>query len=101
MSSNSIRKEKEETLQKSLRMIYNKLQQQEFEYYSVLGESIKYYVEELLFVSATPNVELLNILEADLSFSKIKIEIRQANKMTENREHAIVREYFSNSGLVF
>ncbi|MEO7043710.1 MAG: hypothetical protein ABI091_00280, partial [Ferruginibacter sp.] len=74
-----------------------KEQQQESEYYKVLGESIKNYDQVLLFGPTNAKIELSNILEDDLSFSKIKIEIRQADKMTENQEHAFVREYFSKA----
>ncbi len=34
---------------------------------------------------------------ADLNFSKIKIETKSSDKMTENQEHAFVRDYFSKS----
>ncbi len=64
--------------------------------YKVISESIKKYDEVLLFGPTNAKVELSNILENDLSFSKINIEIRHADKMTENQEHAFVRDYFSN-----
>ncbi len=32
-----------------------------------------------------------------MHFDKIKIETMQADKMTENQEHAFVRDYFSKS----
>ncbi|MEO9146214.1 MAG: hypothetical protein ABI237_11735 [Ginsengibacter sp.] len=95
VSSNSSHDEKERTLQKSESMMHNKEQQQESEYYKELGESIKNYDEVLLFGPTDAKVELSNILEDDLSFSKIKIEIKQADKMTENQEHAFVRDFFS------
>jgi hypothetical protein len=53
----------------------------------------------LLFGPTDAKVELLNILKADLSFSKIKIETMQSDKMTENQEHAFVKDYFSKRGL--
>jgi len=40
-------------------------------------------------------VELLNTLRADHLFAKIKIEVKQTGKLTENQQHAFVREYFS------
>ncbi len=95
VTSNSTHEEKEKTLQKGESMMHQKEQQQESEYYKVLGESIKNYDQVLLFGPTNAKIELSNILEDDLSFSKIKIEIRQADKMTENQEHAFVREYFS------
>ena len=97
VTSNSTHEEKEKTLQKGESMMHQKEQQQESEYYKVLGESIKNYDQVLLFGPTNAKIELSNILEDDLSFSKIKIEIRQADKMTENQEHAFVREYFSKA----
>ena len=72
-----------------------KNQQQEAEYYQAIAESIKNYDEVLLFGPTNAKTELSNILDDDLNFSKIKIEIKQADKMTENQEHAFVRDYFS------
>lgn len=95
VTSNSTHEEKEKTLQKGESMMHNKEQQQESEYYKTIGESIKDYDNVLLFGPTNAKTELLNILEADLRFSKIKIETRPADKMTENQEHAFVRDYFS------
>jgi len=95
--SESTPEEKEKTLQKGESMMHNKEQQQQGEYYKSLGETIKNYDDVLLFGPTDAKAELLNILKADLSFSKIKIEIRQTDKMTENQEHAFVREYFSKN----
>jgi len=93
----STHEEKEKTLQKGESIMHNKNQQQQAEYYKRLGGVIKDYDEVLLFGPTDAKVELLNILKADASFSKIKIEIRQTDKMTENQEHAFVREYFSKN----
>lgn len=98
VTSDSTHEEKEKTLQKGESMMHNKEQQQESEYYKTIGETIKDYDNVLLFGPTNAKTELLNILEADLSFSKIKIETRPADKMTENQEHAFVRDYFSERG---
>jgi hypothetical protein len=95
--SDATHSEKEKTLQKGESMMHNKEQQQQGEYYKSLGDTIKNYDDVLLFGPTDAKVELLNILKADLSFSKIKIEIKQTDKMTENQEHAFVREYFSKN----
>ncbi len=86
--------DKEKTLQKGESMMHNKEQQQQAEYYKILGASIKNYDDVLLFGPTNAKIELLNILKADNHFSKIKIETMQADKMTENQEHAFVKEYF-------
>ena len=95
--SESTHEEKEMTLQKGESTMHNKEQQQEKEYYKTLGETIKNYDDVLLFGPTNAKVELLNILKADMHFDKIKIETMQADKMTENQEHAFVRDYFSKS----
>ena len=93
----STHEEKEKTLQKGESMMHNKNQQQLGEYYKSLGETIKKFDDVLLFGPTDAKTELLNILKADLSFSKIKIETRQTDKMTENQEQAFVKEYFSKN----
>ena len=97
ISSNSTHEEKEFTLQKGESFMQRKNQQQEAEYYQAIAESIKNYDEVLLFGPTNARTELLNILKADLHFSDIKIETKPSDKMTENEEHAFVRDYFSKN----
>jgi len=89
--------EKEFTLSKSENLMHNKEQQEQSKYYKELGEVIKNYGEVVLFGPTNAKLELFNILRADLAFSDIDIEIQQADKMTENQQHAFVRDYFSKS----
>ena len=86
---------KEHSLGKSEHLMHNKEQHQQSEYYKKLGEAIRNYEEVILFGPTDAKVELLNVLRADHRFVKIKIEIKQADKMTENQQHAFVREHFS------
>jgi len=87
--------EKEESLGKSEKLTHNKEQHEQSEYYKKLGETIKSYDEVILFGPTDAKIELFNVLRADQRFAKIKIEIKQTDKMTENQEHAFVREHFS------
>jgi len=87
--------EKEESLGKSENLMHNKEQHEQSEYYKKLGETIKNYDEVILFGPTDAKVELFNVLKGDHRFAKIKIEIKQTDKMTENQEHAFVREHFS------
>jgi hypothetical protein len=93
--SNFTHEEKGKSLQKSENLMHNKEQHQQSDYYKKLGESIKKYDDVLLFGPTNAKIELLNILKADTHFAKIKIETLQTEKMTENQEHAFVKEYFS------
>ena len=86
---------KEQSLGKSENLMHNKEQHQQSEYYKKLGEIIKNYEAVILFGPTDSKVELFNTLKADNHFDKIKIEIKQTDKMTENQQHAFVREHFS------
>src|ERR1035437_5359123 len=86
---------KENSLGKSENLMHNKEQHQQSEYYKKLGEIIKNYEEVILFGPTDAKVELLNVLRADHRFAKTKIEIKQADKMTENQQHAFVRDHFA------
>lgn len=88
--------EKEKTLQKGESIMHNKEQQLQNSYYKKLGESIIKYEEVLLFGPTNAKVELLNVLKSNMQFDKIKIETMQADNMTENQEHAFVKDYFLN-----
>jgi hypothetical protein len=88
---------KEDSLEKSEHLMHNKEQQQQAAYYKQLGEVIKNYEEVLLFGPTDAKTELLNSLKKDHHFDNIKIEIKQADKLSENQQHAFVREYFSTN----
>ena len=87
--------EKEQSLSKGESLMHNKEQHQQADYYQKLSEAILNYEEVLLFGPTDAKVELLNILKTNQHFKNIKIEVKQADKMTENQEHAFVKEYFS------
>ena len=53
----------------------------------------------LLFGPTDAKVELFNIMEADQRFAKIKIEVKHADKMTKNQQHAFVKKFLSKSVL--
>jgi hypothetical protein len=78
-------------------IMHNKEQQQQSAFFKELGEVIKKYGEVILFGPTDAKTELLNMLKKDHHFDKIKIDIRQADKMSENQQHAFVREYFSTN----
>jgi len=55
---------------------------------------IKEFDDVLLFGPTSAKNELLNLLRQNHLFEKIKIELKPADKMTENQQQAFVREYF-------
>src|ERR1700712_3916865 len=87
--------EKENSLNRSENLMHNKEQQQQADYYKKLGETIKDYNEVILFGPTDAKVELFNYLILDRHFENIKIEVESTDKMTENQEHAFVKDYFS------
>ena len=86
---------KAQILNKGESHMHNKEQNQQSEYYKKLGEAILDYNEVILFGPTDAKFELLNVLKADHHFDKINIEIKQADKMSDNQQLAFVKEYFS------
>ena len=80
---------------KSEQLMHNKEQHEQHDYYKKLGEEIKNYNAVLLFGPTSAKSELHNLLKADHRFENIKIETQQTDKMTENQQHAFVRDHFS------
>jgi hypothetical protein len=95
ISSQFTHDSKEQSLGKSENLMHNKEQHQHTAYYKQLGTAIKNYEHVILFGPTDAKVELFNVLRADHQFEKIRIDVKQADKMTENQEHAFVRAYFS------
>ncbi len=91
---------KEQTLAKGESLMHNKEQHEQADYYKQLGATIRNYNEVLLFGPTDAKVELLNTLKADHRFANIKIKIKETDKMTDNQQHAFVREYFSGHQLL-
>ena len=75
----------------------NKEQHQQSDFYKRLGETIRNYESIILFGPTNAKTELYNILKQDHRFENIKIEVKPADKMTVNQQHAFVKEYFSKS----
>lgn len=86
--------EKEQTLAKSENLMHHKEQHEQADYYKELGEIIRNYDEVLLFGPTDAKVELYNTLKDDHLFANIKIEVVEADKMTENQQHAFVHKHF-------
>ncbi|HEV8512926.1 MAG TPA: hypothetical protein VGQ59_06600 [Cyclobacteriaceae bacterium] len=97
VSSDFTNQDKENSLERSESNMHNREQHQMAEYYKKLGELIRHYQNIILFGPTKAKVELYNLLRADSLFSKIKIKVQQADKMTDNQQYAFVRRYFNKS----
>lgn len=67
------------------------------DYYKKLGEAIKDSQRVILFGPTDAKIELFDLLSEDERFLKIKFEIKNTDKMTENQQQAFVHEYFSKA----
>jgi len=76
----------------------NKKQNELSDYFKRLSEVIKGYDEVLLFGPTDAKAELLNVLKNDHHFDEVKIEVKPADKMTENQQQAFVKDYFNTTG---
>ena len=79
-------------------MIQNKEQNELSDYFKRISEVIKDYDEVLLFGPTHAKDELNNLLKEDHHFDEVKIEIKPADKMTENQQEAFVRDHFNIAG---
>lgn len=84
----------EEVLYKGERTMHHKEQQEELAYYKKIASHIINYEDVLLFGPTDAKVELLNMLKADRHFDKIKIAIKQTDKLSDNQQNAFVKAYF-------
>ena len=98
LDSRFTHQEKSESLIKSESLSHNKEQHQQAAYYKHLGSIIKIYDEVMLFGPTDAKKELFNSLTTDHHFSKIKIEVKQTDKMTEHQQHAYVKDHFPKHG---
>ncbi|MBY0487272.1 MAG: hypothetical protein K2P85_08830 [Flavobacteriaceae bacterium] len=64
-------------------------------FYKELMEIIKNYDEVLLYGPTDAKTELFNLIKAEHRFDKLKIETKQADKMSDKQQHAFIKDYFS------
>lgn len=86
-----------ESIVKNKNLTPKKETKQLFDYYKKIAEAIKNYKRVILFGPTDAKIELFDLLSEDERFLKIKIEIKNTDKMTENQKHDFVREYFSKA----
>lgn len=101
MTSKFTHSEKRHALSKNENSMHQEEQHEQSSYYKSLGEIIKKYDEVVLFGPTAAKTELFNMLKKDHHFDKIKIKMENADKMTENQQHAFVKEYFSKEIIRF
>ena len=86
--------ESQTDIYKGEKLIHKKEQHLQLSYYKKISEIIRNYDEVLLFGPTDAKNELFNLIKKDHLFSKIPIEVKQSDKLTEQQMQAFVREYF-------
>jgi stalled ribosome rescue protein Dom34 len=74
--------------------MHNKENQLHESFYKEIGHEILKYNHILVFGPTNAKTELLNYLKKDLHFKDIQIDIKSADKMTENEKYAFVWTHF-------
>ncbi len=66
-----------------------------YNYYNKIGEAIKSYKQIVLFGPSDAKIEFFDVLSEDERFVKLKVEIRETDKMTMHQQHDFILEYFA------
>ena len=86
--------DREETLQRSESEMHNKEQHKQATFYKNLAKIIKNFDEVILFGPTDAKVELYNDLKENHQFDKIKIEVKNTDKMSDQEQRLFVDDYF-------
>ncbi|KGO87899.1 hypothetical protein [Flavobacterium suncheonense] len=97
VKSEFTKEEEENAMRKGESHMHNKEQHMQKEYYKELGDIILNYNEVILFGPTNAKAELFNLLKEDNRFSKIKIEMKETDKMNHDQQLSYVQSYFSNT----
>jgi stalled ribosome rescue protein Dom34 len=79
-------------------LIQNKEQNELSDFFNRLSEVIINYDEVLLFGPTNAKTEFVNTLKDNHHFDKVKINVKPADKMTENHLQYFVNEHFNTNG---
>ncbi|MEQ8547122.1 MAG: hypothetical protein RIC03_04395 [Cyclobacteriaceae bacterium] len=88
---------KVDALNKGENLMHNKRQQLHEAYYKEIAAEIMKYDHVLLFGPTNAKTELHNYLTKDQHFKNIKIDVESADKMSDNKKDAFVKNHFEVS----
>jgi stalled ribosome rescue protein Dom34 len=89
--------EKEKSLARGESHLHNKEKQFLFDYFKKIAKVILNYDKVILFGPTNAKSELFNYLSEDNRFVKIKIYIKETDKMNAFQRQNFINDYFSNS----
>ncbi len=85
--------QKVEALHKSESLMHHKENQLQLIYYQAIMDKLKTSDNILLFGSTTAKMELHNLIKEDSHFKNSKIDCKQTDRLTDNQQHAFVKDY--------
>lgn len=85
----------ESALHRGEKLMHRKEQQQQAAYYEKLCDVIANYKDVVLFGPTQAKIELHNYLLKNQRCNGVKVAVKDTDKLTENQQHAFVKEYFS------
>ena len=88
--------EKEKKLAKGESFMHHKEQQMQSDYFKKIAKVILIYDKVLLFGPTNAKSELFNLLAEDNRFVKIKICIKDTDKMNAHQRQDYINEHFSS-----
>ena len=94
INSSFSNEDKVETLKRSEKEMQHKEHQKQTTHYKDLAKVIENFDEVLLFGPTDAKAELFNYLKVDHKYDKIKIEVKNADNMSDVELHHFVRDYF-------
>lgn len=97
IESEFIERKKEQSISKKTGLSINNDQHVLYAYYNKIGEAIKNYKQIVLFGPTDAKVELFDVLSEDHRFVKMKVEIKETDKMSVNQQHAFINKYFTEN----
>ena len=86
--------DKNEKLQRRQNEMHNKQQKKQNIFYKKLAAIIKDFTQLVLLGPANAKSELFNFLRQNYLIDGIRIEVINADKMSDNKQHEFVRGYF-------
>ena len=84
-----------ENLRMDESLMHNKVKNEQSGFYEKLSYIINDYDEVLLFGPTEAKTELLNLLKDNRRFEKIKFFIEPTDKITENQQHAFLKNFYN------
>lgn len=78
------------------KMVHNKEQDRDDDFYEKLSHVILNYDEVLLFGPTDAKTELFNRLRENRRFEHINISVESTGKITEQQQHAFLKHFYNN-----